>query len=134
MILNTIDTPAVISINKAVCLEGGNPFHCFDEGKVDSALHSSFYPGSYPFHHGGIPKIAGALAFYICQAHAFEDGNKRTAALVAIVFLNANGLGINYPQHDSHDGLSDLIIGIASSTVDIEESKKWFDSQIIFLK
>ena len=66
MILKTVDTKAIVSINESICIEGNNPFHCFDEGKVESALHSAFYFGAYPYHHGGVAKVAGALAFYIC--------------------------------------------------------------------
>lgn len=134
MILNIIDSKAVILINKATCLEGNNPFNCFDEGKVESALHSSFYPGYYPFQHGGIAKLAGALAFYICQAHAFEDGNKRTAALAATVFLNSNGFEVNYPQFDNSDDFSSLIIDIASGKLNIDDVKQWFEDHKVTIK
>ena len=134
MIFKIVDTKAIVSINEAVCIEGNNPFHCFDEGKVESALHSAFYPGTYPYHHGGIAKVAGALAIYICQAPAFEDGNKRTAALAAIIFLNANGLGINYPQYEDRDDLSRLIIDIAKGTLAIEATKNWFEAHKVRLR
>ncbi len=43
-------TPSqVVNINKAVCEEGGNEHRCYGIGKVESALHSSFYPGDPPF-------------------------------------------------------------------------------------
>lgn len=35
---------------------------------------------------------AGRLAFGICQAHAFQDGNKRLAWLATVVFLEVNGV------------------------------------------
>jgi death on curing protein len=125
------DAETVVAINKKVCDEGGNPHHCFDVGKVDSAIHSAFYPGSYPFAHGGVAKLAGALAFYVCQAHAFEDGNKRTASLAAIVLLNASGFDIQYPMDETRDGFSDIIIGVASGQVNIDELKDWFDKHKI---
>ena len=125
------DAETIVASNKKVCNESGNPHHCFDVGKIDSAIHSAFYPGFYPFAHGGIAKLAGAFAFYLCQAHAFQDGNKRTASLAAIVFLNANGFDIQYPVEESCDAFSSIIINVASGQTNIEELKNWFDKHKI---
>jgi death-on-curing protein len=35
-------------------------------------------------------EIAAAYLFYICQNHAFVDGNKRTALAACLVFLEVN--------------------------------------------
>lgn len=40
-----------------------------------------------------IPEIAAAYAFGISKAHAFVDGNKRTAFVTAVTFLRLNGFG-----------------------------------------
>ncbi|WP_322894643.1 MULTISPECIES: type II toxin-antitoxin system death-on-curing family toxin [unclassified Yoonia] len=37
-------------------------------------------------------EIAAAYAFGIAKAHAFVDGNKRTAFVTAVTFLRLNGL------------------------------------------
>ena len=39
-------------------------------------------------------EIAAAYAFGIAKAHAFADGNKRTAFLTAVTFLRLNGLAV----------------------------------------
>ena len=80
-----VTSSQVLAINKRICLESNIQFHCYDPGKIDSALHSAFYPGGYPFQHGGIARVAGALAYYVLKAHAFFDGNKRTALLASTV-------------------------------------------------
>ncbi len=121
----------VIAINIEVCQEGNNPIHCYDKGRIESAIHSAFYPGSHPFAHGGFPSIAGALAFYVCQSHAFADGNKRTAALTALYFLNANGLDLYYPISKNRDDFSNLMIVIASGQIAIDAVKDWFESHIV---
>ena len=79
---------AVIEANKIVCEAGDNPHQCLSTGKIESAIASAFYPGSYPFAKGGLAKVEGTLYFYLVKAHAFIDGNKRTGALTAITFLN----------------------------------------------
>lgn len=121
-----INADVVIAINKLVCEEGKNPFTCVSRGKIDSAIHSAFYPGAHPYIHGNIQNISGALAYYLCQTHAFIDDNKRTAALSAIVLLNANGYELLYQCDDTADGLSNLILGIANSTTSLDQNKDWF--------
>lgn len=39
----------------------------------------------------GLSEIAAAYAFGISKAHAFVDGNKRTAFVTALTFLRLNG-------------------------------------------
>src|SRR5579862_7423257 len=106
-----------------VCREGGNPHILFDRGKVESALHSAFYPGVYPFVHGGVAGMAGALTFYLTQAHAFQDGNKRTAAITGSTFMSMNGWELQYvldEQTDRND-FSDIILKCASGKAPKEE-------------
>lgn len=87
----------IIELNQFICRESGSSHHCYDPGKVESAIHTALYPGSYPFVAGGLAKVAAALCFYIIKGHPFMDGNKRTGSLAAIAFLNENGLDLKYP-------------------------------------
>lgn len=121
---------AVLAVNKYVCEQGGNPYHCYDVGKVESAVSTAFYPGTYPFAHGGIPKVAGALCFYLVKSHAFMDGNKRTGALVAITFLNQHGLDLKYPLNEKKgiNALADVIEKCSASKLDKDELIEWFDA------
>ncbi len=124
-----ITATQVKSINQIVCADGSNQHMCYDLGKIESSLHSAFYPGEPPFQHGGIASVAGAIAFYITKAHAFFDGNKRTAVLSATLFLKVNGWVLLYPP----DSLAELIDDCASSKVEIEDVKKWFDSHKVYV-
>jgi death-on-curing protein len=42
--------------------------------------------------------MAAAYAFHISEVQAFIDGNKRTALLAAIVFLDINGFRLPEPE------------------------------------
>ena len=119
----------VLGINQRICAAGRNPFHCYGVGKVESALHAAFYPGEPPFQHGGIATIAGALCFYIVQAHAFADGNKRTAVVASTSFMALNGLKLSYPidQKAGHNALADLVESCGASQVPKASMMKWFD-------
>ena len=62
-VIRTLTADAVVEINRLLCSDGGNRYYCYAVGKVESALHSAFYPGIYPCLHGGIARVAGALCF-----------------------------------------------------------------------
>ncbi|MGQ9824210.1 MAG: type II toxin-antitoxin system death-on-curing family toxin [Desulfotomaculales bacterium] len=49
------------------------------------------------FLHKNRFEMAAAYAFHICKNHPFYDGNKRTALVCALVFLELNGITIEDP-------------------------------------
>lgn len=118
-----------MSANAFICARDRNPHHCYGVGKLESAIHSAFYPGSHPFAAGGLAHVAGALCFYLVKNHAFMDGNKRTAALSAIVFLNENGWDLNYPINEStnDNALANVIEAVAISALSKHDLMEWFD-------
>ena len=137
MRLILVPTPeAVLAVNKFICEQGGNPHHCNDIGKIESAISTAFYPGIYPFAHGGLSRVAGALCFYLVMSHAFTDGNKRTGALVAITFLNQHGLDLQYPldEEKNINGLAEIIENCAAGSVSRDELMNWFESHKIYLE
>ena len=101
----------IIEFNRMVCAEGGNQHQCYGIGKVESALHSAFYPGSYPYRNGGVARLAGAVAYFITMSHAFFDGNKRTALVSSITFMRMNSFQVENPI-DTKTGLSKKITQI----------------------
>jgi death-on-curing protein len=126
---------SIVEVNQLVCSEGGNPYQCLDEGKIESAISSAFYPGSYPFSQGGIAKVSAALCFYRIKSHAFLDGNKRTGALVAITFLNMHDMDLKYPL-DIEKGinvLAEIIEACAASCITQDQLKDWFETHKVYL-
>ena len=59
--------------------------------------------------HGGNPlhgdpfEMAAAYLFHIVQNHPFVDGNKRTGAVAAMVFLDLNGVEVDAPEGNLYD-------------------------------
>ncbi|MFM8316074.1 MAG: type II toxin-antitoxin system death-on-curing family toxin [Deltaproteobacteria bacterium] len=126
-----IPTPEqVVLVNKVICEKSGSPHLCRDLGKIESALHTTFFPGIYPFSAGGIAKTAGALCFYLVKSHAFLDGNKRTGALVAITFMEQNGWTLKYPidKKQNFNALAEIIEDCAASNITKEVLVDWFDA------
>ncbi len=61
------------------------------------------------FLHTDIYEMASAYLFYIVNNHPFIDGNKRTGAVSALVFLLLNGYSFNA----SEKKLADIVLEIA---------------------
>lgn len=119
----------IVQVNKYVCSENRQGHQLLDLGKIESALNTAFYPGSEPFLNGGIARIAGALCFYLTKAHAFLDGNKRTATLSAILFMNANGLDLKYPENDEEtfSELAEIVNKATANEISKDQLVEWFE-------
>ena len=91
-------------------LYGGLP-RIRDINLLSSAIampHASFH-GEYL--HNDIYEMAAAYAFHIGKNHPFVDGNKRTALVSALVFLELNGISISDSQGKLYDAMLDLSTG-----------------------
>ncbi|MCC5015438.1 MULTISPECIES: type II toxin-antitoxin system death-on-curing family toxin [unclassified Legionella] len=83
-----------------------------DIGKLESALKRA----EQYHHYENINDIIELTAIYIigiAKAHAFPDGNKRTAFLSATYFLDLNGYTL-----EENSELPDIIEQAASGVVD----------------
>jgi death on curing protein len=60
---------------------------------------------------------ASAYLYHLCQAHAFVDGNKRTAVFAMLAYLHLNG----YRLRASNDDLFQLVVKIANGTLEKTE-------------
>lgn len=65
--------------------------------------------------------LGAAYAFGIAKAHAFVDGNKRTAFQAAFVFLRLNGLDLLAENAE----VVRMMEGLADSTVPEAEFARW---------
>ncbi|WP_249960854.1 type II toxin-antitoxin system death-on-curing family toxin [Histophilus somni] len=60
--------------------------------------------------------IAALYAVAIARAHAFPDGNKRTAMVTMLIYLDLQGIEIK-PNH----GLDDTMVEVATGTMDFKQ-------------
>ena len=74
----------------------------------------------------GLAEIAAAHAFGISRAHAFVDGNKRTALVTGLAFLRLNGLSFRPAPVEGVRMMEDL----ASGQVSEAEFAKWLSSEM----
>jgi death-on-curing protein len=87
---------------------GGSP-EIRDVGLLGSArgMPKAGFGGEYL--HSDIFEMAAAYLYHIVSNHPFVDGNKRTGAVSAIVFLILNGYQLKCREED----LEQLVLGIA---------------------
>jgi death-on-curing protein len=82
--------------------------------------------------HYGNPKpdaadLAAAYAFGLVRNHGFSDGNKRTAWVIARVFLADNGFKL---QFSSIDAIRVMETAAAGSLTE-QELAEWFRQRIV---
>lgn len=110
----------------AVQLYGGST-GLRDGGLLESALAS---PRQTMFDEELYPELAAKAAILLVglvKNHPFVDGNKRTAFLATLRFLEVNG----YTLAAAEDELFNLIQNIVSSRVEKEQVTQWFLAHLV---
>lgn len=72
----------------------------------------------------GLAEMAASYAFGIAKAHAFVDGNKRTALVTSLTFLRLNGYSFRPPLVEGVKMMEDL----ASGQVGEADFASWLSS------
>lgn len=85
-----------------------------DPGLLISAVETprAMFGGAYL--HADLFEMAAAYLFHLVRNHPFVDGNKRTGAAAALVFLDLNGTELNI----SDEALVELVLGVALGAID----------------
>lgn len=83
-------------------IEGGMP-GLLNEGALASALARPSHVLAYSDENPDLLRLAAYLWHGVSEAHAYADGNKRTAVLTMIAFLAANG--VEYDAEENEVGL-----------------------------
>jgi death-on-curing protein len=78
------------------------------------------------YSDAGLAEISAAYAFGISKAHAFVDGNKRTAFVTALTFLRLNGYSFSPPPVEGVRMMEDL----GSGQVSEEDFSRWLSGQM----
>lgn len=112
---------AVTAIHdRQIARHGGAP------GLRDQALLEMGCPRAMnlaAYESAGLSEIAAAYAFGIAKAHAFIDGNKRTAFVTAITFLRLNGYAF---RPDPIEGVR-MMENLASDDVTEADFASWLE-------
>ena len=72
-------------------------------------MPQSSFCGNYL--HPTIPDMAAAYLFHLVENHPFVDGNKRTGAMAALVFLELNSYEFNASEEELIGGVLQVASG-----------------------
>ena len=74
-----------------------------------------------------IESKAASLLFGLARNHAFIDGNKRTAVLATLQFLNSNGLDLApVPVEETFE----TVVQVATGDLSLEELTAWIRGRL----
>jgi death-on-curing protein len=119
-----VSDKAVFAIHDAQLAEHGGMVGVRDKSILLSALARPQTLSAY-----GTPDVAdlaAAYAFGIARNHAFLDGNKRTAFVVAVVFLLKNGYNL---IASDREGVT-AMLAVADGSMPEAELAVWFRGYI----
>jgi death on curing protein len=95
-----------------------------DIGLLHSAIAMPQASFGGQFLHKDLFEMAAAYLYHIVQNHPFIDGNKRTGAAAAIIFLAINDVQLDADE----DGLVKLTLAVASGQAGKQEIAEFFRS------
>lgn len=91
-----------------------------DVGALDSALNCPFQSAFGEDAYSTLIEKAAVLLHAIASAHAFKDGNKRTAWTGCQTFL-----GLNHVQIDDDDGAGPLVLDLVEHRATPQSAALW---------
>lgn len=92
-----------------------------DNSLLDSALNAPFQTFDGKELYPALLSKAAVMCRSIISNHPFVDGNKRTGIHVTLIFLELNGIELQYSQNE----LIELGFGVASSQLSSDDILKW---------
>jgi death on curing protein len=117
-----LDLDHVLQIHRSLIERYGGSQGLRDAGLLHSAIAMPQASFGGEFLHKDLFEMAAACLYHIVQNHPFLDGNKRTGAAAAIVFLAINGVEI---QNDE-EGLVGLTLAVAQGGAGKQEVAAFF--------
>ena len=115
---------AALALHDEQLAAHGGPAGVRDEGLLDRALDR---PRSRADREeSDAARLAATYAYGIARIRPFAEGNKRTAALIALLFLAVNGIRFTIGQAD----LAVMIQSLAADELSEDEVAAWFRQRL----
>lgn len=109
MALDFLSTEDVIQIHRDQIERYGGAPDIRDAGLLASAVEAPRATFGGSLLNQDVFEVAAAYLFHLVQNHPFVDGNKRTGAAAALVFLDLNSIECMIAD----DPLAELVISVA---------------------
>ena len=117
-----IDNAEILAIHASQIELFGGEHGIRDVALLESAVAMPQSGFGMEYLHKDIYEMAAAYLFHIVQNHPFVDGNKRTGAATALVFLATNGILI----HSDQDEFEKMVLEVAKGNFQKPEIAAYF--------
>lgn len=119
----------VVEINKKI---DGDQHKLLSSAELESALFAVFMvsfdaTGKEIERYPTITQKAAQLLFRIAAAHAFRDGNKRTAWLTMVTFLELHGIVLSEERLGYQD---DLVVNLVKHELNCKDVEIWIANSL----
>jgi death-on-curing protein len=122
-----LDIDRILQIHTSLIAEYGGVDGLRDAGLLQSAISMPQSAFGGQWLHGDLFEMAAAYLFHIVKNHPFLDGNKRTDAASAVIFLAMNDVEIEADE----DGLVDLTLAVATGDADKQQIAAFFQAKSV---
>ena len=122
-----LDSRIAYAVHDRQLAEHGGGVGLRDAGALESALARPINRWNYG--EDELAQLAAAYAFGIARNHPFVDGNKRTAWIMARLFLLANAVEITFDKVDA----TNTVIALAAGELSEDELADWFRQRVVAL-
>ena len=109
-----------LAVHDRQLAEHGGPTGVRDQGMLESALARPL--NQWTYGEDDLCALAAAYAYGIARNHPFTDGNKRTAWVLARLFLMLNGQALSFTPRMAID----LVLALAAGELSEDELADWF--------
>lgn len=125
MDIEWISLDATLAMHKEQIAEHGGTEGTRDQGLLESALARPQNLLAYG-DDIDLASLTASYAYGIAENHPFLDGNKRTALVVSVTFLNLNGYDFDAPASETYARFLDLAEGLVTE----DELAQWLRERI----
>mgnify|MGYP002780364627 CR=1 FL=1 len=119
-----LDAEVALAIHDRQLAEHGGGVGVRDTGMLDSALARPL--NRWTYGEDDLCALAAAYAFGVARNHPFVDGNKRTAWVLARLFLKLNAIEIAFKPDDAIN----TVLALAAGELSEAELTDWFRTHI----
>lgn len=119
-----LDLERVLRIHRSMIKTYGGSEGLRDPGLLHSAIAMPQASFGGDYLHADLFEMAAAYLYHIVQNHPFADGNKRTGAAAAIIFLAINDVMLRPDE----EGLVEITMRVAKGEAGKKEVAAFFRS------
>ena len=119
-----IETELVLAIHDRQLAEHGGPIGVRDPAALESALARA--RNQWAYGERDLCALAATYAYGVARNQPFTDGNKRTAWVLARLFLALNNVQIGFAPEDAIR----MVMALASGSLAEAEVAHWFRARL----